>query len=74
MQELVDQYGRKLDDLDILKCRVYAQQIANGGSYSVVSADGVPICGFVSGQGGEVLQLVYRASREVSFPRLASGV
>lgn len=53
-----NQYGRPLDDLDILKMRVYAQEKAQGGSYSVVSADGLPICGFVSSAGGATVRLV----------------
>jgi len=40
--------GRPLDDLDILKMHVYAQEAARGASYSVSSADGHPICGFVT--------------------------
>lgn len=45
---LVDDYGRKLDDLDTLKLRIAARDLgAAGESYAVVAADETPICGFL---------------------------
>ena len=45
---IINQYDRKLDELDILKLRIAAWDTGAGsGSYAVVASDGTPICGFL---------------------------
>ena len=50
---LINQFGRALDDLDILKLRVSAKQVCASevhgwtGHYAIESRDGRPIAGFV---------------------------
>lgn len=48
MTAFINTHGRKLDDLDILKIQVSAQQrIQPGQGYVVYSIDGISITGFV---------------------------
>lgn len=45
---IVNRWGKPLDDLDTLKMQVFASEMMPAGaSYSVSSADGVPLCGRV---------------------------
>lgn len=48
---LRNSYGRQIDDLDIVKAHCAARDIAEQSgtrSYSVVSEDHAPICGYMS--------------------------
>lgn len=43
---LVNQYGRKINDLDFLKLRITASGMAKEFSYGIQSIDSSPITGF----------------------------
>lgn len=55
---LINQFGRALDDLDVLKLRISAKRVCASevpgwtGLYSIESHDGRPIAGFMPDEPG----------------------
>jgi hypothetical protein len=55
---LKNRSGKPLDDLDVIKLRVFARETVGACGFHVSSEDGRPITGFVPNEGGEIVHLV----------------
>ena len=68
---LIDEFGRKLDDLDMLRYRLMAQQLVGPGlGYSVVAANGTPMTGFIPNPKAPAVELVaFRINERSQYVR-----